>query len=459
MSLPLPFTSSNEDVTSINEDGLISAISEGSTIISASIGDVIDSIEVVVNPIQQEGSVQTYLYVLNQSDFTGSGYDTSAGSAYIDGLTWDYEAFPFLGQSADGVQIGSNKQPPRDGWTISTTFPGEIIMLNYEITLKTNSPASYKVSMGEYVSEEEIPGNSVTTVYGEEGLDIKTTDSSLTLTNQTKAVYLYSIYLELFVPEGVDLSLTIKEDELTPIQPGEGDVPNVNYELIDKEQYYSSIDFNSDASTLKEELSTLISNMTRISYGDDTYIMIYTDESVEKLGTLYGIYGGDEIAAEADGTWNKEHVWVCSQMKKDGVDPRPSSDDKNHATDLHNLRVACQNSNGQHGNKFYDNTNGDITFFPNIEDDGSAVHEYKGDHRGDLARILFYMAIRYDFLSLTDDIENANDTSMGRLSVLLEWHKLDPADEFETQRNNRIYEFQGNRNPFIDYPGLVDVLY
>lgn len=96
-----------------------------------------------------------------------------------------------------------------------------------------------------------------------------------------------------------------------------------NYTAITKEEYYKDIDFESDVETLTADLSTLISEMTKISYGDDTYIMLYTDESVSNPGYLYGLYDGDLITADANGTWNKEHVWACSQMKLDGKDPRP----------------------------------------------------------------------------------------------------------------------------------------
>lgn len=218
-------------------------------------------------------------------------------------------------------------------------------------------------------------------------------------------------------------------------------------------------DFAERDAALKEELSARVSGMTRLSYGEDTAIMRYTDESLDKPGTLYGIYDGDLISGTADGTWNKEHVWPCSQMKEGGVDPRPDSDTKNHATDLHNLRVSCQNSNGRHGNKFYDLVESPIAFFPNIPSDGSANHAFAGDFRGDVARICFYMALRYDFLKLADDIESADDLSMGRLSVLLTWNEEDPVDAFEEQRNARIYEHQEDRNPFIDHPELAKRLY
>ena len=45
------------------------------------------------------------------------------------------------------------------------------------------------------------------------------------------------------------------------------------------------------------------------------------------------------------------------------------------------------------------------------------------------------------------------------LVMICRWDELDPVDEFEIQRNNRIYEYQGNRNPFIDYPELANKIY
>ena len=212
-----------------------------------------------------------------------------------------------------------------------------------------------------------------------------------------------------------------------------------------------SLSTNSKA-ILKTDLNNLISDMAKISYGEDTNIMLYTDESIDKPGYIYGFYDGDYIPCSINGTWNKEHVWACSQMKINWKDPRPDSDTKNHATYLHNLRTTCQSSKGYHGNKFYDETNTEITFFPNISGTPNAAHLYLGDFRGDVDRILFYMATRYDFLSLNDDLDVAQDTTMGKLFVLLKWNEEDPVDKFEIQRNNRIYEYQDNRNPYIDHP-------
>ena len=148
-------------------------------------------------------------------------------------------------------------------------------------------------------------------------------------------------------------------------------------------------------------------------------------------------------------------------------DARPTASTKNHSSDLHNLRVACRGVNLYHSDKYYSTIPSSESIFPNVtHDDVTGMHTYQGDHRGDVARILFYMYVTYDELILTDntnqmeDDKNANyKYSMGILSSLIEWNNLDPVDDFEKQRNDRIYQYQHNRNPFIDYPSLVESLF
>ena len=108
------------------------------------------------------------------------------------------------------------------------------------------------------------------------------------------------------------------------------------------------------------------------------------------------------------------------------------------------------------------------------------IWEVWEDRKGDVARAMFYMAVRYEGdthgsagitepdLELTDDlnlVEGSNTGSnlasgyMGRLSVLLEWHEVDPVDDAERARNDRVAEAQGNRNPFIDNPEYVSYVF
>lgn len=79
--------------------------------------------------------------------------------------------------------------------------------------------------------------------------------------------------------------------------------------------------------------------------------------------------------------------------------------------------------------------------------------------KGDVARMLMYMAIRYEGgdgypdLELNDAVNNGAAPRTGRLSVLLRWHAADPPDARERRRNEVVFAtWQHNRNPFIDHP-------
>lgn len=124
----------------------------------------------------------------------------------------------------------------------------------------------------------------------------------------------------------------------------------------------------------------------------------------------------------------------------------------NHMTDLHNLRVSNSDINSYRSNKYFSTSNSGETFYPNQSSDPN------DDFTGDVARILFYMELVNPGLNLVNNPSN-NGHEMGDLSLLLKWAKEDPVDEFERQRNSRIYEYQGNRNPFIDHPEIIDKLY
>ena len=113
------------------------------------------------------------------------------------------------------------------------------------------------------------------------------------------------------------------------------------------------------------------------------------------------------------------------------------------------------------------------------------VFEPQDSDKGDIARAVFYMVARYNYLSGSDsdgidsnnpNLELTNDlsayTSSGYLSTttktgklgilrdLLEWNEIDPVDEYEIHRNNLLYKnFTNNRNPFIDYPEWANIIW
>ena len=70
------------------------------------------------------------------------------------------------------------------------------------------------------------------------------------------------------------------------------------------------------------------------------------------------------------------------------------------------------------------------------------------------------MAVRYNALSVVNgDIADTTVGQLGDLASLLTWNTLDPSDDFEMNRNNYIYTWQVNRNPFIDYPELANYIW
>lgn len=173
--------------------------------------------------------------------------------------------------------------------------------------------------------------------------------------------------------------------------------------------------------------------------------------------------------------WNREHLWAKSY----GVDADVVC---NLAyTDLHHLRPSESSMNESRGNDYFDwCRRRDCSPKPLRDGSGRAnrtwgdIWEVWDGRRGDVARALLYMDVRYEGgrygtgrcvepdLVLTDDVSlivsrpyPSEVAYMGRLSTLVEWHLEDPPDELERRRNDVVDRAQGNRNPFIDQPELA----
>ncbi len=78
---------------------------------------------------------------------------------------------------------------------------------------------------------------------------------------------------------------------------------------------------------------------------------------------------------------------------------------------------------------------------------GELVFEPKENIKGDIARAVFYFATRYQM-----SIENSEE------EILKKWNKEDPVSAFELEKNNKVMMIQGNRNPYIDAPNLIDLV-
>lgn len=207
--------------------------------------------------------------------------------------------------------------------------------------------------------------------------------------------------------------------------------------------YYSAAS-QLEGSALVSALRLLLNTgLTMKTYGDARYLLNITDRDPQNASNVILVYLGTSVSGVWDGgtTWNREHVWPQSLM---GCSADNSSTDR--CADLHNLKPANPSMNSSRGNKYYGLTTTTTTFAPRAE------------VRGDLARILLYMFVMYSDLTLSTTYVD-QPLTMGLLTVLLEWHEEDPVDAFELNRNEIIYDQQGNRNPFIDHPHLVDLIW
>ncbi|MFF2729481.1 endonuclease I family protein [Streptomyces sp. NPDC058008] len=212
---------------------------------------------------------------------------------------------------------------------------------------------------------------------------------------------------------------------------------------------------------LKSSLHTIIKNQTKLSYSQVWDALKATDEDPANSSNVILLYTGRSQAKSqnggAVGDWNREHVWAKSHGDF-GTSTGPG-------TDIHHLRPEDVQVNSIRGNKDFDNGGSAVSGAPGNFTDSDSF-EPRDAVKGDVARMILYMAVRYEgddaFADLepNDKVSNGSAPNIGRLSVLKQWSQQDPPDAFEKKRNDVIYEdFQHNRNPFIDHPEWVGAIW
>ena len=263
--------------------------------------------------------------------------------------------------------------------------------------------------------------------------------------------------------------------------------------------YYDSVDAT-DATALRTTLHAVIDDHTKIPYtssSTDTWDVL--EEAQEDPGNgsnILDVYGNRSIPKFGGGTgdYNREHSWPKSYgFPNDGSANYPYSD-------CHQLFLCDVGYNSDRGHMPFRDCDAGCTERPTEVNNGqgggsgtypgnsnwfsgssvSGIWETWIGMRGDIARAQFYMDVRYEGgthggtgywepdLILTDDQalmaasqtgSNESVAYMGELSVLLQWHEDDPVDDFERQRNDVVFNYQGNRNPFVDNPDWVDCIF
>ena len=188
--------------------------------------------------------------------------------------------------------------------------------------------------------------------------------------------------------------------------------------------------------------------------------LIYSNGSVPAWDTA-----GNGNTSITENSWAREHLWPQSLgVGGTGAD----------TSDLFNLRPIRSSVNSSRSNRLYDQAD---PFHPvdpartppncleclyDYYNGQGGIWTPRPEEKGDIARAMFYMAVRYDGrdaetldLRLADE-PDASTGTFAYLSTLLQWHLEDPVSEAERRRNHLIYtQYQRNRNPFVDRPELV----
>jgi endonuclease I/chitodextrinase len=248
-------------------------------------------------------------------------------------------------------------------------------------------------------------------------------------------------------------------------------------ELFSQQAYYNDVNLNLTGLTLKEALAVKIINThTRTLFYDQIWnASKATDVNPNNPSEVVLIYGW-ENGTDADitnnrarninsyggtvGNWNREHVFSRSLGIPDLGEAGPGSD-------AHHLRPADVQRNSSRGNRKFSDANGNSgatsEIYKDPIDGTNSAGWYPGDEwKGDVARMMMYMYLRYGNRCLPSNVGLGNNTNTpdDMIDLFLKWNAEDPVSDFERQRNTyhentNNPEAQGNRNPFIDNPRLA----
>ena len=217
---------------------------------------------------------------------------------------------------------------------------------------------------------------------------------------------------------------------------------------------------------LKVALHNIIKGHHVVSYGGLLNAFAYTD--CKPNGKIWDIYSNYEYSLDGNcgeyiqegDCWNREHTWPQSWFNEQTT-PR---------SDLFHVYPTDGFVNGQRSNYPYGEVNNPIYTSGNGSKLGNCVTSgYSGkvfepidEYKGDIARSYFYMSVRYyseDSEWGTSNMTNKSEILPWAMTMLLRWSDEDPVSDKEIARNNAVYGYQNNRNPFIDHPEYARMIW
>jgi len=329
--------------------------------------------------------------------------------------------------------------------------------------------------------EVEIIGTIDTSIVGSQTITFQATDKAGNLTKEILTINIIEgIDTTMYVPLGYydpaeNLTGELLKDTLNDIITGHTEFPYTDKDLDDMDVWKMLRAGDEDPEN-SENVIMFYSEFSWPKECQDTNTDLLPD---------YCFENNDRDADYLE--WNREHIWSKSHGDFEDEDGYEFEDSfggyaLGAHTDAHHLVAAERGMNSTKNNRFFDDCHDGINDDNLVDREfgnytcGDWYFEPRDEVKGDVARMLFYMATRYegedgDFvdLELTSDlylyedlnidIKNSKLPYYENLEVLLRWHIEDPVDEWELERNETIYQFQRNRNPFIDHPEYVALIW
>lgn len=236
--------------------------------------------------------------------------------------------------------------------------------------------------------------------------------------------------------------------------------------------YYDTLDAKKEAE-LKTSCHNIIREHTYLDYDEGTYIWWYdyfmeTDRHPD--GYFWDMYSNNKYTDYNGSRQNREHSMPRSWW---GTSSNYASYDANG--DLHNLYPSDYDANTEKSN-YPLGVVGSATFDNGVVKVGSSsfsgysgvVFEPADEYKGDFARTYMYMVTCYEDYASNWRGTGTNSMLLNNtyptlkpyaINLLMEWHRADPVSQKELNRNNKVFQIQNNRNPFVDYPLLAEYIW
>ena len=354
---------------------------------------------------------------------------------------------------------------------VSDKFPNEGDLLDITITSETDLEfeQSFEFSLinGSFDSLDYSGTTSVTIAQGMHSGStvIQILDDQADEGDEEMVIRLLD-FPETFLALNDNLTIRVVDNDFTMAPWGRPTQPS--YDKVEGTQpadYYDRL-IGKSGDSLRQAIQNIIADPTIVraqTYADIIEILKIADQDPANSNQVWLVYSEQgkakldfQTGSDNTGKWNREHTYPRSRggfnsieadEVADGIEVywNTNADSLRHAnSDGHGLRAVDGIENSHRGNQHYGQYNGP---------DGNL-----GSFKGDVARSVLYMSLRYNGLEVVDGFPELPG-QLGDLSTILDWHRHDPPDDYEMNRNNMVYEWQFNRNPLIDLPDLVEYLW